>query len=175
MLTDSNRNSCWGFVIFFLVLAVFLWNGTGLAHNQSCGKQDYIERGVAELKYSTAQQNAVSTAQLETLARAIITNQDKNAFEIMRGQDQQYIRQLEQQNTQLFITAQNDSIKNLIQFNSAAQDSKIQAIANALGHRLDGIECRMLKAPNFVPFGGLAQIGCNNGGFNGWGCNGCNG
>lgn len=172
MLSDSNRNSCWGFVIFFLVLAVFLWNGTGLAHNQSCGKQDYIERGVAELKYSTAQQNAVSTAQLETLARAIITNQDKNAFEIMRGQDQQYIRQLEQQNTQLFITAQNDAIKNMMQFNAANQRSELQAVASALGHRLDGIECRMLKAPQPVPFVGLPTIGCNNGGC---GCNGFNG
>lgn len=175
MISDSNRNSCWGLVIFFLVLAFFLWNGTGLAHNHSCGKQDYIERGVAELKYVTTQQNAVSTAQLETLARALITNQDKNAFEIMRGQDQQYIRQLEQQNTQLFITAQNDAIKNLIQFNSAAQHSEVQALAAALGHRLDGIECRMLKAPQPIPLVGLPTIGCNNGGFSGWGCNSYNG
>lgn len=164
----GSSSTIFGFIIFFLILAALFWNGTGLNHKHDCDKHDSVERGVADLKATMLAQNGVSTAQLETAIRALITNADNNRAAIIDNQNQMYIRQLEQKNQEMFITAQNEATRNMIDKQSCAQMFAFQQGMNALNTRMDAIQCKMLKAPDFIPFGGLARIGCNNG--RGCGC-----
>lgn len=164
-----------GFVIFFLVLAFFVWQGNGLdqKHHHSCDKQDYIERGVAELKHTMTAQNGVATAQLETAIRALMKNNDDNTARIIDSQKDLYIKELERKATEMFITDQNERTRNLIQKTSDQSNFMAQYAFNQLGNQVRFVEATMLKAPQFIPFGGLATIGCNNGNPCGCGC-GCN-
>lgn len=166
----NNHEGRWsgliiGFVIFFLVLAFFVWQGNGMNqnHNHSCGKQDYIERGVAELKHTMTAQNGVATAQLETAIRALMKNNDDNTAKIIDSQKDMYIKQLEQKNMEMFVAKQNDDTRYLVQKNADQTNFMGQFAFNRLGEQIRQIDCQMLKTPQFIPFGGLATIGCNNG------------
>ena len=106
---------------------------------------------------------------LRNAAREIINNQNKNTAEILNGQKDLYIRDLERVATQQFITSQNEQTRNLITLTTANQEAKAAAEACAINNRLTQIEDKMLKAPTFTPFGGLPLIGCSNYGWNnGW-------
>ena len=159
----GNGTTIFGFIIFFLVLATLFWNGSGLHQKHNHDKQDYIERGVAEMKHTMTSQNGVATAQLETAIRALMKNSDDNRAAIIDNQKDMYIRQLEQRNQELFVTAQNDMTRNLIGRKSDEQMFMFQNGLNQVNSRIASVECEMLKRPDFIPFGGLARIGCNNG------------
>ena len=159
----GSGTTIFGFIIFFLVLAAIFWNGSGLNQKHSCDKQDYLERGVAEMKHTMTSQNGIATAQLETAIRALMKNSDDNRAAIVDNQKDMYIRQLEQRNQEMFITAQNEATRNLIDKQSAAQMFAIQSGLNQVNSRISSVECQMVKNPAFIPFGGLASIGCNNG------------
>lgn len=185
----SNENcsmSTWGIVIFLLILFAVVggnrcgggwfggWGngncGGGYAvpaYAGFCGGQ--TDRDVLKLETAMVSANALSTAQLETGIREIINNQNKNTAEILNGQKDLYIRDLERVATQQFITSQNEQTRNLITLTTANQEAKAAAEACAINNRLAQIEDKMLKAPTFTPFGGLPLIGCSNYGWNnGW-------
>ena len=186
----SNENcsmSTWGIVIFLLILFAVVggnrcgggwFGGWGSgncggyampAYAGFCGGQ--TDRDVLKLETAMVSANALSTAQLETGIRQIINNQDKNTAAILEGQKDLYIRDLERVATQQFITSQNEQTRNLIAMATAHQEAKSAAEACAINNRLTQIEDKMLKAPQFTPFGGLPLIGCANyGGWNGGCC-----
>lgn len=180
MYANESSMSTWGIFLFLLILfAVFSGNrcGGGLfggwGGNCGCGVMPYgqADRDVLKLETAMVSGNALSTAQLETGIRQIINNQDKNTAAILEGQKDLYIRDLERVATQQFITSQNEQTRNLITLATANQEAKSAAETAALNARLDGIECKMLKTPQFTPFGGLPLIGCANyGGWNGGCC-----
>lgn len=181
MYSNEGSMSTWGVFLFLLILfAVFGGNrcGGGLfggwGGNCGCGVMPYgqADRDVLKLETAMVSGNALSTAQLETGIRQILNNQDKNTAAILDGQKDLYIRDLERVATQQFITSQNEQTRNLIAMATANQEAKSAAETAALNARLDGIECKMLKTPQFTPFGGLPLIGCAN--YGGWG-NGWNG
>lgn len=183
MYSSESSMSTWGIFLFLLILfGLFGGNrcGGGLfgGWNNSCGcgfpgalayGEGQTGRDVLKLETAMVSGNALSTAQLETGIREIINNQNKNTAAILDGQKDLYIRDLERVATQQFITSQNEQTRNLITLANANAEAKSAAETAALNARLDGIECRMLKTPQFMPFGGLPLIGCANYGWN----NGC--
>lgn len=70
----------------------------------------------------------------------MINNDNTNTAAILSGQKDLYIKQLEQQATQMFITAQNDQTRNMMMMLNAEQN-----------RRLDSIECNMLRRPPVYP------------------------
>lgn len=186
MYSNDGSMSTWGIFLFLLILfAVFGGNrcGGGLfggwGGNCGCGVvpgalaygEGQTDRDVLKLETAMVSANALSTAQLETGIREIINNQNKNTAAILEGQKDLYIRDLERVATQQFITSQNEQTRNLITLATANQEAKSAAEACALNNRLAQIEDKMLKAPQFTPFGGLPLIGCANyGGWNGGCC-----
>lgn len=183
MYSSESSMSTWGIFLFLLILfGLFGGNrcGGGLfgGWNNNCGcgfpgalayGEGQTGRDVLKLETAMVSSNALSTAQLETGIREIINNQNKNTAAILDGQKDLYIRDLERVATQQFITSQNEQTRNLITLANANAEAKSAAETAALNARLDGIECKMLKTPQFTPFGGLPLIGCANYGWN----NGC--
>ena len=162
----GNNTTIFGFILFFLILAALFWNGSGLNQKHTCDKQDFIERGVAEMKHTMTSQSGVASAQLETAIRALMKNSDDNRAAIIDNQKDMYIRQLEQKNQELFVTSQNEATRNLI---GRTSDAQMFALQNGLGQvnsRIDAVQCQMVKAPQFTPYGGYSRISC----FNGGGC-----
>lgn len=186
MYSNEGSMSTWGIFLFLLILfAVFGGNrcGGGLfggwGGNCGCGVvpgslasgEGQTDRDVLKLETAMVSANALSTAQLETGIREIINNQNKNTAEILNGQKDLYIRDLERVATQMFIAGQNEQTRNLITLTTANQEAKSAAEACAINSRLTQIEDKMLTAPTFTPFGGLPLIGCANyGGWNGGCC-----
>lgn len=187
MYSNDGSMSTWGIFLFLLILfGLFGGNrcGGGLFggwNNGGCGcgvvpgalayGEGQTDRDVLKLETAMVSANALSTAQLETGIREIINNQNKNTAEILNGQKDLYIRDLERVATQQFITSQNEQTRNLITLATANQEAKSAAEACALNNRLAQIEDKMLKAPQFTPFGGMPLIGCANyGGWNGGCC-----
>lgn len=187
MYSNDGSMSTWGIFLFLLILfGLFGGNrcGGGLFggwSNGGCGcgvvpgalayGEGQTDRDVLKLETAMVSANALSTAQLETGIREIINNQNKNTAAILEGQKDLYIRDLERVATQQFITSQNEQTRNLITLATANQEAKSAAEACALNNRLAQIEDKMLKAPQFTPFGGLPLIGCANyGGWNGGCC-----
>lgn len=182
MYSNDGSMSTWGIFLFLLILfGLFGGNrcGGGLFggwNNGGCGcgvvpgalayGEGQTDRDVLKLETAMVSANALSTAQLETGIRQIINNQDKNTAAILEGQKDLYIRDLERVATQQFITSQNEQTRNLITLATANQEAKSAAEACALNNRLAQIEDKMLKAPQFVPVGGLPLIGCGNYGYN---------
>lgn len=159
----GNGTNIFGFIIFFLVLATLLWNSHGANQKHSYEKQDYIERSVAEMKHTMTAQNGVASAQLETAIRALMKNSDDNRAAIIDSQKDMYIRQLEQRNQELFVTAQNDQTRNLIGRKSDEQMFMFQQGLGQVNSRIDAIQCQMVKEPQFQPYGGFSRIACFNG------------
>lgn len=181
MYSNEGSMSTWGIFLFLLILfGLFGGNrcGGGLfgdwGNNCGCGSvpgalaygEGQTDRDVLKLETAMVSANALSTAQLETGIREIINNQNKNTAEILNGQKDLYIRDLERVATQQFITSQNEQTRNLITLATANQEAKSAAETASLNARLDGIECKMLKTPQFMPVGGLPLIGCGNYGYN---------
>ena len=167
---DDSRSSSWGGIGFLAIfLLILFWGvgrngfGAGNACAAESGCSNYTtDRDVLELKCNVTAQNAVLQEQLNTASRTIVQQSDANTAAILSGQKDLYIKQLEQQATQLFITSQNEQTRNLITMGVAQAEAKSAAQNCELNHRLDRIECDMLKRPPFMPFGALPVSGCSN-------------
>lgn len=133
MYANESSMSTWGIFLFLLILfAVFSGNRCGGAlfggwgGNCGCGVMPYgqADRDVLKLETAMVNANALSTAQLETGIREIINNQNKNTAEILNGQKDLYIRDLERVATQQFVAGQNEQTRNLITLTTANQEAK---------------------------------------------------
>lgn len=183
---ENSGWSTWGIVIFLLILFAVVGGNRGgwFGNNNGFGNgfpflgmmEGQADRDVLKLETAMVSSNALNTAQLETGIRAILNNQDKNTAAILDGQKDLYIRDLERIATQQFIVSQNEQTRNLITLSNAQNEAKGAAESAGLQYRLAQIEDRMLKAPGFIPFGGVPQFGCSNWAFNNNnGCCGGNG
>lgn len=149
-------SSMWGIVIFFLILFwVFSGNrngfGNGFAYPNGYGfpgmgwglnehtPKDNDAR-LADINANMAKDTAILDGKLDLGFRTVLNNADNNANKIIEYAQNQRIQQLERENTQLFITAQNDSIKNMMLLQQGQTD-----------RRLDAIEAQMLKQPPVYP------------------------
>ena len=169
----SGGIGIWGIAIFLLILFA-AWGGWGgnrnayagpLPATSGCGcgfSNCNTDRDVLKLETTMTAQNALNNANLDTLARTILTNQDKNTAAILDGQKDLYIRDLERIATQQFITSQNEQTRNLINMSTAQAEAKGAAQNCELNHRLDVIQAEMLKRPPFMPCGALPVAGCSN-------------
>ena len=141
----------WGFIIFFIFLFYAFNNGNGCGGSRNGSALQDTARTGAELTFANFNQikdiqcqigrnDAVLDGKLETGFRAVLDNDNKNTVEILRGQDMQYIKQLERENAQLFA-------------DKTAQETRYLMLAGEarLERRLDGIECQMLKTPPIYP------------------------
>ena len=146
---SESRDSNWGVVIFFLILFWVFMGGFGgpafaagrgglWGFNETTPKD--TEASIADLRCKVGTDTAVLQGQLETAFRTVINNDNTNTAAILSGQKDLYIKQLEQQATQMFITAQNDQTRNMMMMLNAEQN-----------RRLDSIECNMLRRPPVYP------------------------
>lgn len=144
-----NGSSSWGFVIFFLILFWFMGNGNGFGFGNrgnfgGWGNNEHTPKDnssdLSDLKCTMNKDTAVLQGQLETAFRAVINNDNVNTAAILSGQKDLYIKQLEQQATQMFISGQNEQTRNMLLQLNAEQN-----------RRLDSIECNMLRRPPVYP------------------------
>ena len=154
--SDCTRSggSIWGIVIFFLILFWVFMGGNGgffgrngwgpNGWNGSWGLNEHTpkdnSRELSDLKCTMDKDTAVLQGQLDTAFRTVMNNDNVNTAAILSGQKDLYIKQLEQQATQLFITGQNDQTRFLMQMFNAEQN-----------RRLDSIEANMLRRPPVYP------------------------
>lgn len=87
---SSSNASIFGLAIFLLLLFMFAgWNRgnayAGTQYGAGCGygfSNCNTDRDVLKLETTMTAQNALNNANLDTLARTILTNQDKNTAAI---------------------------------------------------------------------------------------------
>lgn len=150
---DDSRSSSWGGIGFLAIfLLILFWGvgrngfGAGNACAAESGCSNYTtDRDVLELKCNVTAQNAVLQEQLNTAFRTIVQQSDANTAAILSGQKDLYIKQLEQQATQLFITSQNEQTRNLITMGVAQAEAKSAAQCIELGVPLTKIKCQWSK------------------------------
>lgn len=167
----------WGFIIILLIL---FWGWGGCGGNGwgrgNCGGGEcapvnhahQTERDVLNLGTVTVTQNADIQKTLAQMAYA----QQMGVRDILDGQKDLYIRDLERIATQQFITGQTELLANKMDNLAAMGALQRQADQCSTNARLAAIESGMLKAPPFTPFGGMPVIGCANVPGNGCGCGG---
>ena len=124
--------------------------------SNQCGNGPQLQRDILELKYTTGQQSAVLTQQLDTAFRTIINNQDAG-FSNLRIQ-------------QLTDTIDNKNME-LMKQNSEIMALKSQLYAdarfNALERQVESGFAQVPTRPPFYPAGctpcNLNYTGCGNG------------
>lgn len=162
--TDENCGwGGWGFIIFFIFLFYAFSNGNGVFGRGTDANGNGVVPSfdltsftqLKDLQCTVGRNDALLDGKLDTGFRAVIDNDNKNTVEIIRGQDMQYIKQLERENAQLFA-------------DKTAQETRYLMLAgNAqLERRLDSIECSMLKRPPVYP---TTCVPCSTNSFGG-GC-----
>lgn len=176
MFSSSESGSGWWFII--IILLILLWNGCGgMGWGRNCGgggecapvnHAHQTERDVLNLGTVTVTQNADIQKTLAQMAYA----QQMGVRDILDGQKDLYIRDLERIATQQFITGQTEALANKMDNLAAMGALQRQADQCATNARLAAIEGSMLKAPPFTPFGGMPTIGCANVPANPCGCGG---
>lgn len=178
MFSSSENGGGWWFII--IILLILLWNGCGgmgwgrgnCGGGGECAPVNHAhqtERDVLNLGTVTVQQNADIQKTLAQMAYA----QQMGVRDILDGQKDLYIRDLERVATQQFITGQTELLANKMDNLAAMGALQRQADQCSTNARLAAIESGMLKAPPFTPFGGMPLIGCAN--VPGNGCGGCGG
>lgn len=170
MFTDCNYGNCgnyggyggsntgiWFIVLFFLIL---FWGGNGLgggfnragngwgwgASGMPWGANEHTPKDndnrLATLQADMGKDTAILDGKLDLGFRTVLNNQDNNTNRIIEYQQNQYIKQLEQRNQELFSTIQSGNILNKLTASNAQVNS-----------RLDMIENNMLRRPPFWPRG----------------------
>lgn len=173
MFDSSTSTPNWGIVIFFLILFwVFMGNngcggfgGFGWGRNACAGPwmgQNEVtpfdnNRALSAIQCSLEKDTAVLQGQLETAFRQTINNDNINTAAILSGQKDLYIKQLERENTNLFVTAQNEQTRQQALLLKADTDAK-----------LESIRCQMAKQPpvytaSCIPCGIQPNFGCGFG------------
>lgn len=177
MFSSSDSGGGWWFII--IILLILLWNGCGgngwgrnnCGGGGECAPVNHAhqtERDVLNLGTVTVQQNADIQKTLAQMAYA----QQMGVRDILDGQKDLYIRDLERIATNQFITGQTELLANKMDNLAAMGALQRQADQCATNARLAAIEGSMLKAPPFTPFGGMPTIGCANVPANPCGCGG---
>lgn len=140
MFSSDSKSSPWGVVIFFLIL---FWFFAGGNVNRAWGNQREAfadAKSLSDLDCMTGRNFAVLTGQMETAFREVINQNNINTANILAGQKDLYIQQLERENTKLYIDGKYDQTLNAMQIYNAE-----------LNRRLDGISAEMLRRPPVYP------------------------
>ena len=140
--TSENHGfggNVWGIVIFFLILfwfnggALFGRNGDGRYNSTNeCSPMHNLDN-LADIKCEQGKNFAVLNGELNTGFRTTLNQINVGVASIINAQKDQYIKQLEAKNAEMFVVAQNEQTRSL------------------LDRRLDQIECQMLKRPPVYP------------------------
>lgn len=169
--STGSGMSTWGFVIFFLILFWFFGGNMGFNRNgygygvcnddmnrMHIHDSHMSERDILGMSKTIVEQNAATEKTLAQMAYA----QEAQTARILEGQKDLYIRDLERAATNMFITGQTTAITNRLD-NLEANATLQRQMDNAnVSAQLTAIQNGMLKAPAFVPYGGLPTIGCAN-------------
>lgn len=154
----GGNTGIWFIVLFFLILFWGGGNGFGGGFNRAgngwgwgasgmpWGNNEHTPKDndnrLAALQADMGKDTAILDGKLDLGFRTVLQNADNNANKIIEYQQNQYIKQLEQRNMELFATAQNNAILNKLTASNAQVNS-----------RLDMIENNMLTRPPFWPRG----------------------
>lgn len=114
----------------------------GMTSSQNAESNARMEREILDLKYTTGQQSAVLTQQLETAFRTIISNQDKGFADLRIQQLQDTLN-----DRNMTVMAQNAEI------NALKGQIHYDARLNALERQIDAGFCQTVKRPPFYPYG----------------------
>lgn len=140
----KSGGSSWGVVIFFLILFWAFLGGNGFGgrgySNVNSRETAADAKSLFDLECMTGKSFAVLNGNLETAFREVINVNNVNTARVLDGQKDLYIKQLERENTKLYIDGKHDQTLYAMQANNAE-----------LNRRLDGIECSMLKRPPVYP------------------------
>lgn len=151
----GSNTGIWFIVLFFLIL---FWGGNGFgngfnragnawgASGMPWGNNEHTPKDndarLADINANMAKDTAILDGKLDLGFRTVLNNQDNNTNKIIEYQQNQYIKQLERQNMELFSTIQSGNILNKLTASNAQVNS-----------RLDLIENNMLRRPPFWPRG----------------------
>ena len=114
----------------------------GMSQSQNAESNARMEREILDLKYTTGQQSAVLTQQLETAFRTIISNQDKGFADLRIQQLQDIIN-----DRNMTLMAQNAEI------NMLKGQMYNDARFNAIERQIESGFCQTVKRPPFYPYG----------------------
>ena len=114
----------------------------GMTQSQNAESNARMERELLDLKYTTGQQTAVLTQQLETAFRTIISNQDQGFANLRIQQLQDTIN-----DRNMTLMARNAEI-NMLK-NQMYNDARF----NALERQVETGFCQTVKRPPFFPYG----------------------
>ena len=114
----------------------------GMTQSQNAESNARMERELLDLKYTTGQQTAVLTQQLETAFRTIISNQDQGFANLRIQQLQDTIN-----DRNMTLMAQNAEI------NMLKGQMYNDARFNALERQIESGFCQTVKRPPFFPYG----------------------
>lgn len=114
----------------------------GMTQSQNAESNARMEREILDLKYTTGQQSAVLTQQLETAFRTIISNQDKGFADLRIQQLQDTLN-----DRNMTLMAQNAEI-NMLK-GQMYNDSRF----NAIERQIEAGFCQTVKRPPFYPYG----------------------
>lgn len=169
----GGNTGIWFIVLFFLIL---FWGGGlggGFGRNNAWGAaampwgnnehtpKDNDAR-LADINANMAKDTAILDGKLDLGFRTVINNQDNNTNKIIEYQQNQYIKQLERQNMELFATAQSNAILNQMQANQCATNNRLNLIENNM----------LVRPPFYVR--GCSPCTSTLGDLDGCGC-GCSG
>lgn len=154
MFDDSK--SCGGVWMVFFVFLILFWgfSGNGGFGFGGWGRGAYAgpwmaqnevtpldnARSLSAVQCTLSKDTAVLEGQLETAFRQIINNDNQNTATILAGQKDLYIKQLERENTQLFVVGENEKTRNQALLLKADTDAKLASIS-----------CNMLQRPPVYP------------------------
>ena len=114
----------------------------GMTQSQNAESNARMEREILDLKYTTGQQSAVLTQQLETAFRTIISNQDQGFANLRIQQLQDSLN-----DRNMTLMAQNAEI------NMLKGQMYNDARFNAIERQIEAGFCQTVKRPPFYPYG----------------------
>lgn len=171
-------SSVWGIIIFLLIL---FWafgnrnngfgngNGWGMplgAAAMPWGNNEHTPKDndarLAALHADMAKDTAILDGKLDLGFRTVLNNQDNNTNKIIEFQQNQYIKQLERENMELFAKSQSSAILNQMQANQCQTNNRLNLIENNM----------LVRPPFYVR--GCSPCTSTLGDLDGCGC-GCSG
>lgn len=151
---DESKSYGGGMWLFFFIFLILIWGFGGNAGFGGWGRGAYAgpwmaqnevtpwdnSRALSSIQCTLSKDTAVLEGQLETAFRQIINNDNQNTATILAGQKDLYIKQLERENTQLFVVGENEKTRNQALLLKADTDAKLASIS-----------CNMLQRPPVYP------------------------
>lgn len=170
----GGNTGIWFIVLFFLIL---FWGGNGFgggfgrnnawgASGLAWGNNEHTPKDndnrLSTLQADMAKDTAILDGKLDLGFRTVINNQDNNTNKLIEYQQNQYIKQLEQRNLELFATSQSNAILNQMQANQCQTNNRLNLIENNM----------LVRPPFYVR--GCSPCTSTLGDLDGCGC-GCSG